>query len=311
MQPLSPAEVRYIKLGRGGIWEDISLSKGEIHFGCHSLSHELALSLDYDAIRAQRLVAGRQPRDASSDTRELIDFYSLGSDCLWITFAKDHLWWAFAEPGVHWLGGDENVQGARMRRTLGGWRNTDLNGSPLHQQVISSKLTKTASYRRTLCGFAERDYLLRRLNGIEEPLTKRANAARAELVSTTAEGVSALHWRDFETLVDLMFSRTGWVRTSPLGGTQKSIDLILEQPTTGERAMVQVKSAANQAMLDKYIDLFEEAGTFDRLFFISHERAKKLSPPHDDKRINVWAGEILASKVVHLGLHDWVFEKST
>ena len=308
LQRLAPAEVRYIKLGRGGLWDDISLSKGEIHFGCHSLTHELALTLDWAAIRAQRLASGRKPGDASSDTRELIDFYTLGVDCLWITFAKDHLWWAFAAPKVHWLGGDEYVQGARMRRTLGGWRNTDIAGNPLHQSLLSSRLTKTAAYRRTLCGFIEKEYLLRRLNGIEEPIIKRAHAAKAELVSATAEGICALHWRDFETLVDLMFSRTGWVRTSPLGGTQKTVDLILEQPTTNERAMVQVKSAASQATLDDYVARFEDSIGFDRLFFVSHERAKKLACP-TDKRINVWTGDILASKVVQLGLHDWVFSK--
>lgn len=308
-KPLAPAEVRYIKLGRGGMWEDLSLSRGEIHFGWHSVPHELALTLDKASIRASRLAAGRKPGNASQDTREILNFHRMGADCLWVTFAQGYLWWAYAESKVHWLGGEPEQHGARMRKTIGGWRNTDINGKVLHQNLLSSKITKTATYRRTVCEMAEKDYLLRRLNGIEEPIVERANAARAELVTTTAEGVSVLHWRDFETLVDLMFSRTGWVRTSALGGTQKSVDLILEQPTTGERAMVQVKSAANQATLNEYIDLFEEAGTFDRLFFISHERTKKISPPDDDKRINVWTGEALASKVVQLGLHDWVFEK--
>jgi hypothetical protein len=61
-------------------------------------------------------------------------------------------------------------------------------------------------------------------------------------------------------LVDLLFCRSRWVRTSPLGGTQKDVDLILEQPTTGELAMVQVKSNADQRVVADYVARFKDAG---------------------------------------------------
>jgi hypothetical protein len=47
--------------------------------------------------------------------------------------------------------------------------------------------------------------------------------------------------RDFETLVDLVFSTSGWRRQGVVGKTQKTLDLDLILPSTGERAFVQVK----------------------------------------------------------------------
>ncbi|MBP0115736.1 hypothetical protein [Bradyrhizobium vignae] len=39
-------------------------------------------------------------------------------------------------------------------------------------------LTKVASYRRTICAVKAQDYLLRRINGIEEPIVAKASQAR-------------------------------------------------------------------------------------------------------------------------------------
>jgi hypothetical protein len=56
------------------------------------------------------------------------------------------------------------------------------------------------------------------------------------LVASIAEAIQSLHWADFETLVDLAFARSGWHRSSMLGGNMKLVDLVVEQPTTDERA---------------------------------------------------------------------------
>lgn len=127
-------------------------------------------------------------------------------------------------------------------------------------------------------------------------------------MEVTAEAIASLHWADFETLVEIMFSRSGWHRSSSLGGSQKLIDLALDQPTTGERAMVQVKSAADQRELDKYIAQCKEAGTFDRMFFICHSPKGTLQAS-GHANVHVWTGPALARTVVRLGLHDWVYER--
>ena len=54
--------------------------------------------------------------------------------------------------------------------------------------------------------------------------------------------IRELHWAEFETLIDLIFTRNGWRRTSLLGGKMPDVDLIVEQPLTCEVAWVQVKT---------------------------------------------------------------------
>ena len=115
---------------------------------------------------------------------------------------------------------------------------------------MSTLLTQVAAYRQTICRIKPAAYLLRRINAVEEPVVARAREARSAMVAVAAEMIAALHWADFETLVDLIFARSGWQRISRVGGTQKDVDLILEQPATGEKACVQVKSKAGQAVLD-------------------------------------------------------------
>ena len=140
-------------------------------------------------------------------------------------------------------------------------------------------MTKVANYRRTICAVEAEEYLLRRINGIDDPLVAKGMKAREAMLSAIAKAVSSLHQKDFETLVDVIFARSGWHRASALGGSQKLVDMVLEQPTTGERAAVQVKSAATQNILDRYIDLVDEAGTFSRFFSSAIVQRGRLRRP--------------------------------
>ena len=241
--------------------------------------------------------------------REIRDFYTLGSDCLWVTFADGHLWWAFADPEVMWLGTDDEARGARMRKTLDRWHKTDITGKPLRIDGLSTVLTQVAAYRQTICRVKPREYLLRRINAVEEPVVARAREARSAMAAVAAEMIAALHWSDFETLVDLIFARTGWQRVSRVGDDLTDVDLILEQPAIGEKAFVPVKSKAAQAVLDDYVDRFRRSGAYDRFFFVCHSPKGTLSTD-DDTRLHVWAGDRLADAAVRAGLFDWLIERT-
>ena len=306
---ISASVVRYIKLGRGGRWENAALERGELHFGYKNATHELALAGDHSAIKQHLISVGRDPQAATRDAREVMEFYELGTECLWITFAQDHLWWAFADLEVVWLGGEGQTEGERTRKTIGGWRNTDVNGVPLRTNTLSTRLTKVANYRRTICKVEAQDYLLRRLNGVQEPFVEKSTIARDALLTMITEALGLLHWADFETLVDVIFARSGWHRASAIGGTQKLIDMELEQPTTSERGAVQVKSSATQKTLDEYVALIDEADRFDRFFFVCHSPKGELVPPTGRGDVHVWTGKELAATVLRMGLQDWVFER--
>jgi hypothetical protein len=301
---VSPAAVRYIKLGQGGRWADLCLARGEMRFGHAAVPHEVALQ-GREAVRAHLIGLGTHPIKAADFAREVCEFYGLGADCLWVTAHRGELWWAFAEPEVSWLGGDGGAHGARLRKVIGSWRNTDRFGRPLRLDAMSTRLTQTMSYRQTLCGIDGADYLLRKLNGEEEPILARAGKAREEMVEAASAMIEALHWADFETLVDLLFARSGWRRTSALGGTLKDADLIVEQTVTGEIATVQVKSKATQAVLDDYIARFEADATFTRLFFVCHTPRGALDAG-DRPDVHVWTLETLAERAIGSGCYDWL-----
>jgi len=215
---ISAEAVRYIKLGSGGRWANISLDRGELHFGYRKSPHELALAGNLDAMKQHLLGSGKDARSASREAREVYDFYELGSDCLWITFARDHLWWSFASPEVYWIGGDGQLMGERTRKTIGGWRNTDVNGVPLRTNTLSTRLTKVGNYRRAICKVEAAEYLMRRLNGLHEPFAEKSTAARDALLDVVSEGIRHLHQSDFETLIDMMFARSGFDARRDIAG---------------------------------------------------------------------------------------------
>jgi len=123
----------------------------------------------------------------------------------------------------------------------------------------------------------------------------------------TFRGVYAANNPD--SCVDLIFARTGWQRLSELGGSQKDTDLILEQPATGERAFVQVKSKANAATFEASRTAYTEDGSYNRNFFVCHSPVGVIPSP-DDPAIIYWAGPRLAELTARAGLTNWVMKRT-
>jgi len=114
-----------------------------------------------------------------------------------------------------------------------------------------------------------------------------------------------LTWKDFELLVDLVFTHSGWRRISSAGKTQKTIDMEVLLPSTGERAFIQVKSATNQRQFDQYRSSFDELN-YDKMFYIFHTGSAQCQ----DKRIVLIDGAKLARMVLNAGLLYWLTEKA-
>jgi hypothetical protein len=111
--------------------------------------------------------------------------------------------------------------------------------------------------------------------------------------------------QDFEILVELVFSTSGWRRQGIVGKTQKFLDLDLTLPSTRERACVQVKSKTTSAQLAEYVDLIDEAGPFQRMFYVYHS-GEAIT---DDKRVTVIGPKELAELVFDAGLTSWLINK--
>jgi hypothetical protein len=315
IEPAPAPPVRYIKLGRGSAWAERSLLAGEIHFGHRRVPHDLALRGDKEAVIRHLVALGQSAAKAKDLAREVMDFYPLGPGALWFTFHSGHLWRAHADPEVIWLGKSaesaRQQHGLRFRRTLGGWRKTDSKGRPIVAAELSTKLTKVAAYRQTLCSIEPENvgYLMRKLAGEPEPQVAAAIGAKGALTAVMEGLVKSLHQTDFETLVDIILARSGWHRTSALGGNLKDVDLILEQVVTKETAFVQVKSEASQKVLEGYIRRFQDAGTFTRLIFACHSPKGALRAG-ERRDVIIWALPDLAEMVVQNGLVDWLIARA-
>jgi hypothetical protein len=214
------------------------------------------------------------------------------------------LWWAQLQAEVEWRA-DATADGpSRVRRAIDGWRSSDVRGKSLYIAELSTRLTQTAAYQQTICSVRDQDYLLRKINGVAEPLIVEAHAAAEQLTAVAMKLIERLHWADFEVLSELLLTRSGWQRTSKLGGNQEDVDFILKNPTINERAFVQVKSKASQAVLNDSLKQFTGSG-MDRFYFVCHSGAPNLKVPVDTK-LHLWTDQQLADMAVQLGFFDWL-----
>lgn len=309
MLKIAPTAARYIKLGAGNSWFDRCLAEGLVALGSHEIPHDVCVEQRWSEVQALFEANGRGPAKAKDFTRQLIDFYTLGEDCLWITFAHKRLWWGFAEADVEPR--HESGFGRRVRRIIGGWRDTDIQGSPLEIDSLSTRLTQLAAYQQTLCGVRAMDYLVNRINRDKEPFIAAAERARDDLIAAAETMIPTLHWADFELMVDLIFAASGWRRVSEVGGSkQADTDLILEQAATGEKAFVQIKSKTSRKVFGDYVERFRRAETFDRMFFAYHSPVTAFTAPEIGRPTHVWDRTMLAEKTIQAGLFDWLLEKA-
>ena len=301
---IHPARVRYIKLGEGGRWEKECLEKGIIRFDFSSATAErfpLCLQRNWDGLTQSFIAEGKNRGTVTRFTNETRLFFEDDGSTLWITFIGEKLCWGFltASPPERHADGD-----GVCRIIDGGWRWKDVNGEPLAKDRLSGALTKLAAYRGTSCDVDVEDYVVHRINGLKSPVVERAVAAKVEMIASILGMMKLLLPRDFELLVDLVFTTSGWRRLGVVGKTQKTIDFSLMLPSTGERAFVQIKSHTTSAELVEYVGQLE--GTlYERMFYVFHTGEAKT----DDERVIVMGPERIAELVLDAGLVNWLIDK--
>jgi hypothetical protein len=301
---ITPTRVRYIKLGERGRWEQACIKSGIIRIGFGSGHPERfgqCSTGHWSALAESFIAEGKDKGTATRSTNELRLFFEDDGSILWITFVGERLYWGLldqSEPVPN--AGEDGVD----RGVLNGWRSTDLQGDPLTKDRLSGALTKLTGYRGTSCDVDVDKYVIGRINGKKTPEVERAIEASAEMKSAMLGLMRLLTPKDFELLVDLVFSTSGWRRVGSVGKTQKTLDLDLTLPSTGERAFVQVKSKTSSAELAEYVALIGD-GPYDKMFFVFHSgEADTL-----DKRVTVIGPEKLADLLIDAGLTTWLIRK--
>jgi hypothetical protein len=299
---ISPSKGLYIKLGRSGRWEKECLENGLLRFGYKETQFDAAISGDWETVRKIWLKLRSDEGAATRDVIQIRHFFEAGDDTLWITFCGGLLWWCFAEPGVKQ---HQDGKGC-FRKTVAGWRNTDINGRKLSSDKLSGNLLKVQSFQGTICEIKAFEYLKRKLNGQLLPEIEDAAQAENQMVQKIVPLMQLLGWQDFEVLVDLVFANSGWRRLGEVGKTKKSVDIELMLPTTGERAFVQIKSFAEKRDLSDYLNRLKNSFAYDRMFFVWH--TGDVGEVEESNAVLI-GPDRLARMVFDAGLTSWLREK--
>ena len=297
----------FIKLGHKGEWEEqCILHENTIKLGFNNPLHSECLAGRWDEIYEYWINQGKTKGKATEITNQIRAFYESDEATLWITFFRRSMYWCFAEKEVTQL-----ADGRRIRRVNGRWKNHDIEGFALTIENLSSKLTKVQGFQGTICSIGAFDYLVRRINHQKLPEVVRAEETLVNLLKHIEPLIQNLSWKDFELLVDLIFTHAGWQRIGTVGKEEKSIDLDLMSPVIGSRAFVQIKSESNMTVFEDYIKQYKNMEQFNQMYFVVHTIDNSFSRWQDTPDIKLWDVVKLSKLVVDSGLTNWLIKKSS
>lgn len=307
MKKINASKILFIKLGKGGEFEEECINNGYLKIDFRDVEHNNCVTQKWDKIKECYQNENRELFVISGFIKQLKYFYFEPETTLWITFYKNKMWWCFANTKVKLLSDK-----TKIRYTLNGWSDKDIVGHQLSSELLSGRLLKVQGWRGTMCEVKEKDYCLNKINNEISIEIRNTEESLAKLKDDVLVLIRKLGWKDFELLVDMIFRQAGWQRLGVLGKTTKSIDLELLSPVIGEMAAVQVKSQSNLKQFKEYLNEFPKMDQYDKFFYIVHspsEDLKKYSSLSTDVQINLYFGEKLSELVINSGLVDWVMKK--
>lgn len=308
MAQMIPNSVRYVKNGTGGQWWKAAKVNGQIHLGWRGVPAALLRELDLGRIEALIREQFGPKRGATQDFNALQTLLVNPSQHVWVTFQDGCMWWCTVRDGLETNpDGDSRDKGHFWLTCETPWSNHSL-GNIRH--LVTSELpgivASVAGYKATVCEPKAWREILRVIRNEVDTDALLASEARERYEDAIGRLVARLGDRDFEILIDLILSRTGWARIAKLGGVTEGVDVEVENVSTDEIAFVQVKSAANQSVLDDYVSRFNaRRDRYHRMIFAVHTPAGTLKEP-SDQPVAIWSGKGIARRVVKLGLGDWV-----
>jgi hypothetical protein len=296
----------YIKLGRGGEWEDDSIKTGKLRLGWRQQSVDDINAGRWDLIDEQLRAKdeGKRVAATTSDLKALKNIAASTGEDIWITFHKAKLWWTRLASGPV-----EQDSISKFRRTAGPWSDRGADGRLLVISALPGKISQLQGFRATVCRVHYDDLLRRTLSGTRSAMATAIRDHHDILARDLTMAIKELHWQDFETLVDLVFRAAGWARVSVLGQQAKAYDLELREPITRDRYVVQVKSQAGLADLRKTIASFS-SDDFRRVFFVVHSPDDDLAgatgiPDH----VEIVSPQRLGELAMDAGLVRWLEDK--
>jgi hypothetical protein len=282
MESITIRNAYYVKLGKGGKFAEDCIQGGIIRIEWVEQTLDDVNNWRESVIREKTLLAREQEGLPTSKAAVANDVGALSKivhstpEDVWITFHGSYLWWCrVAETEIE----EDTV--SKYRKTEGQWSHCDIEGTSLIINQIPGRLTKIQRFSGAICGLGtdEVNDLRRLLNNQPSVEFQSISSTKATLTKQVEGGLSLLHWKDFEIIVDLIFRNAGWRRVSGIGGSMKFVDMELEEPITGEMYQVQVKSDATIANFREYAEQFTEGHSESSiLWFITQKKNGPMLP---------------------------------
>jgi hypothetical protein len=294
----------YLKLGEGGRWEESSIKENKMRIGWRNQSLSDINSANWEVIRNQLSATSTNKGVATKDTNALKMICESTFNDIWITFYKNCLWWCrVLEHQIY----QDNIS---KYRKVEKWDCLDIEGNRLLIIQIPGKIARLQAFRGTCCKVKDSDGLMRLINRQASTEFNTIYKTRENLYKAVESGLGKLHWKDFETLVDLLFRATGWKRISVLGETMKYSDLELEDSINKELYQVQIKSKATIKDFEYYSSNFDKEN-YRKLFFVVHTPDAELFqyPQSKSDSVQLVLPKQLAEMIVDLGILDWLLNK--
>lgn len=306
MTKIKATKVLFIKLGEGGKYETDCIEKDNtLRLGYREVDHKLCDNQKWGKVHEYFTTKENSKAFvATSHTNQIKQFYEEEDKTLWVTFYANKLWWCFSKPIITLL-----PDKTKTRPVNGKWSDKDINGNVLLAGNINGKLLKTQGFRGTICRVPEQKYALAKINCEQMKEVAEVEQAMFNLKTKLTFLIQNLQWRDFETLVDLIFRQAGWQRVGDKGKPQKTLDLELFAPVTGERAIVQIKAQSDLPQFLNYQDQFATMSDYDKFFYVVHTAKPNLSNYENETETKLYLVDKVAELTISAGLVEWVIKK--
>ena len=296
--------VYYIKLGSKGQWEESSINEGKIRIGWIKQSIDDINEKKWDKIKQELKQEIHHKGVITRDLNALKKIVLSTPDDIWITFYSSYLWWCKVDNE-----GVKEDEISKFRTLSKKWSSVDSDLKPLIISNISGKLSKIQGFRGTVCTVKENEYLKRLINNKPSKEFIAINNKKKSLTEAVANVVKLLHWSDFETLIDILFTRSGWQRISSVGKTQKFIDMEYIEPITGKIYQVQVKSSSDLIEYNNYAYKFNNS-RYERLYYVVHSPDKSLlNYRHSHDYVELLLSNRISEMVIDQGAISWLMKK--
>lgn len=308
MKRIQANKVLFIKLGQGGKFERECIESNQaLRLGYREVDHKLCITGQWDKVHDYFITEENSKTFvATSHSNQIKQFYEEDEKTLWITFYANKLWWCFSKPEITLL-----ADKTKTRPVIGKWSDKDINGNTLLAGNISGKLLKTQGFRGTICSVPEEKYALAKINCEQMKEVVEVEQAMFNLKNKLTFLIQNLQWKDFETLVDLIFRQAGWQRVGDTGKTQKTLDLELFAPVTGERAIVQIKAQSDLQQFLSYQEQFATMNDYDKFFYVVHTAKNNLTTYENETETKLYLVDKVAELTISAGLVEWVIKKTS